>query len=351
MPPAAKLTNIIMQNESSAATQAPAAQSLPLEPSLPAQPFTLVAEPVPDSASPNSDLHQLLGAGPYRLKEERALIQCRTVEPATNQGLPSGSHAISAPPSANPLLRERMRNGKIARLPKLERGLVNKLLHNHVPYSKIVWALSERGITVTERNVSNWRTRGGYREWCAEQENQLRLAHLQDHLTDYLRKHDAQQLPEVGLQVASTQLTSLLLNPQTAAPLLADPTKYAKVVDSLDKCSARLTDMQEERYETVRRASIKDTVPNIRYEEARDVEVLRQIASAEKPARSAREEDIPHRNDLPPREELPYRRPGPTFGEMLLRQTSEVLNSNRAVASPSSVAQPASAGSPPVTQR
>jgi len=327
-----------MQNESSAATQAPAAQSH--EPSLPAQPFPLVAEPVPDSASPNSNLHQLLGAGPYRLKEERALIQCRTVEPATNQGLQSGScESVISAPSANPLLRQRMRNGKIARLPKLERDLVNKLLHNHVPYSKIVWALSERAITVTERNVSNWRTRGGYREWCAEQENQLRLAQLQDHLTDYLRKHDAQQLPEVGLQVASTQLTSLLLNPQTSAPLLADPAKYAKVVDSLDKCSARLADMQKERYETVRRASIKDTVPNILYEEARDVEALRQTASAAKLARSAREEDTPHRNDLPPREELPYRPPGPTFGELLLRQTSETLNSKRAVASPPSVAQ------------
>ena len=136
---------------------------------------------------------------------------------------------ISAPPAASALGSQRIRNGKIARLPKLKRDLVNKLLHNHIPYSKIVWALEERQITVTERNISNWRTRGGYKEWCAEQENQLRLAHLQDHLTDYLRKHDAQQLPEVGLQIASTQLTSLLMNPQTAAPLLADPNKYARI--------------------------------------------------------------------------------------------------------------------------
>src|SRR5258705_5207751 len=98
-----------------------------------------------------------------------------------------------------------MRNGKIARLPKLERDMVNQLLHNHIPYSKIVWALGERGITVTERNLSNWRTRGGYQEWCAEQENQLRLAHLPDHLTDYLPQHDAHQPPQGGLHVASTQ--------------------------------------------------------------------------------------------------------------------------------------------------
>src|SRR5690349_22421061 len=47
---------------------------------------------------------------------------------------------------------------------------------------------SDLAITVTERNVSNWRTRGGYREWCAEQENQLRLAHLQDHLRSEERR-------------------------------------------------------------------------------------------------------------------------------------------------------------------
>jgi hypothetical protein len=161
-----------MQNESTPTQTAPA-QPLALEPQdpSPAPPLTLLAQPVPDSATPNSALHHLLGAGPYRLKEQRTLIQRRTVEPASNQDLPSASYqcVLSAPPSANPLLRQRTRNGKIARLPKLERDLVNKLLHNHVPYSKIVWALSERSITVTERNLSNWRTRGGYQEWCAEQ--------------------------------------------------------------------------------------------------------------------------------------------------------------------------------------
>src|SRR5262249_11064800 len=153
-----------------------------------------VVDPQPSTFNPQ--LQSLLPNGPYRVKEERALIQRRTVEPANPAPNTSDSLQciISAPPAAGACLGQRRRNGKIARLPKLERDMVNKLLHNHVPYSKIVWALDERGITVTERNISNWRTRGGYKEWCAEQENQLRLAHLQDHLTDYLRKHDAQQL-------------------------------------------------------------------------------------------------------------------------------------------------------------
>ena len=299
------------------------------------QPCVVDAEPLPAaiqkpvSSIEHPPLQYLLNNGSYRVKEERALIQRRTVEPATTPApQPSGNRyecVLSAPPAASARLGQRMRNGKIARLPKLERDMVNKLLHNHVPYSKIVWALSERGITVTERNISNWRTRGGYKEWCAEQENQLRLAHLQDHLTDYLRKHDAQQLPEVGLQVASTQLASLLMNPQTAAPLLADPNKYARVVDALDKCSARLSELQKDRYEDVRRASIRDTVPNIRCEEAKHVESIRETASAEKLGNSAYEDGIPHRNDLPPREEMPYRQPGPTIGEIIARQLNQRL--------------------------
>jgi hypothetical protein len=228
--------------------------------------------------------------------------------------------------------------------------MVNKLLQNNVPHSKIVWALEERGITVTQRNISNWRTRGGYKEWCAEQENQVRLAHLQDHLTDYLRKHDAQQLPEVGLQVASTQLTSLLMNPQTAAPLLADPNKYARVVESLDKCSARLNELQKERYENVRRAGIRDTIPNLLCEETKDVESIRQTASAAKLGESPREHDIPHRNDLPPREQMPYREPGPTIGEMISRQLKGLAAKPKQLENrPSNVAQPAVSGNPSVT--
>jgi hypothetical protein len=250
---------------------------------------------------------------------------------------------ISVPPTASAPLGQRMRNGKIARLPKLDRDLVNKLLHNNIPYSGIVWALEERGILVTERNISNWRTRGGYKEWCAEQENQLRVAHLQDHLTDYLRKHDAQQLPEVGLQVAATQLTSLLMNPQTAALLLADPNKYAKVVDSLDKCSARLKELQNDRYQNVARATVPDTVHYALCRDARDVENLRQIASA-KLSDDPYGEDVPHRNDLPPREVMPYLPPCPTFAQLLERELKNDSESKQLPDSPSIDAQTTGSG-------
>lgn len=299
--------------------------------------------------------------GSFRVKEERALIHRRTVEPASSEPEPSTFNlqpstsnpleaVISAPPTANAHLSQRMRNGKIARLPKLERDLVNKLLHNHVPYSKIVSALSERDITVTERNISNWKTRGGYKEWCAEQDNQLRLAHIQDHLTDYLRKHDAQQLPEVGLQVASTQITSLLMNPQTAAPLLSDPNKIARIVDSLDKCSARLAELQKERYENLRRAGIRDSIQNLRAREEKNVECLREFASASRVAPSPRERNTPHRNDLPPREVMPYREPAPSFGEILERHLPARAKSQKRPDGSSIGALPVVSGNRTVTE-
>ncbi len=308
-----------MQNITESAIQ-DQPQQTPATPDAPALiKDSLARDDHPETATSNLD--QLLNHGSYRVKEEHALIQRRTVETSqvAIQASPTSFEvSLFSPPAATNALCRRHRTGKIARLPKLERDLVNKLLHNHVPYSKIVWALSERGITVTERNISNWRTRGGYQDWCAEQENQVQLAHVQDHLTDYLRKHDAQELPEVGLQVAATQLTSFLLNPRTSAPLLADPAKYAKVVEMLDKCSARLAELQAQRYETLRRSHIKDTTPNLRWKEEQSVEGLRQIASASQPAKSPRENDVPHRNDLPPREEMPHHEPQ-TFGDMLLK--------------------------------
>src|SRR5260370_42120419 len=69
------------------------------------------------------------------------------------------------PPSQDPHSdRKLTRNGKIARLPYLERDMVNRMLRNNIPHSKIVGALEEHGIRVTVRNVSNWKTRGGYKE-------------------------------------------------------------------------------------------------------------------------------------------------------------------------------------------
>ncbi|HEV2390849.1 MAG TPA: hypothetical protein VG146_00660 [Verrucomicrobiae bacterium] len=96
----------------------------------------LGAEPVPERSVP-ADLQNLLGNRSLQVKEERALIRRRTVGPPQPQAPPSPAFnfagVIPAPPALGALLPQCLRKGKIARLPKLERDMVNKLLHHHVP--------------------------------------------------------------------------------------------------------------------------------------------------------------------------------------------------------------------------
>jgi hypothetical protein len=209
----------------------------------------------------------------------------------------------------------RIRNGKIARLPKLERDLVNRMLFNHLPYAKIVGALDELGINVTERNISNWKTRGGYKEWCTEQEHQLNLSRLQDNLVDYLRKNDAPQLPEVGLQLAATQLSHMLLQPDAVQQLTAHPEKYSKVVDMLCRLSTHIQSLQKDRDRAVDHAAIRGTSEQLKRANEEEIEATRQTYSSKSGDRP-RDPEIPHRNELPKRDELPFRQPAPKLDLM-----------------------------------
>src|SRR5882672_3012241 len=212
-----------------------------------------------------------------------------------------------------------VRKGKIARLPKLERDLVNRMLQNNIPYEKIVGALDDLGIRVTQRNISNWRTRGGYKDWCVEQEHQLRLSLMQDNLTDYLRKNDASQLPEVGLQVAATQLSSMLLQPEAVQHLTAEPEKYSKVVEMLCRLATHIQSLQKDRDESVKKAAIRGTSEQLKRADEKVVEEVRR-SYTDKLGDNARDPNIPHRNELPKRDELPFREPppkGPTMLEIL----------------------------------
>src|SRR2546423_770635 len=150
--------------------------------------------------------------------------------------------------------------------------MVNRMLYHNIPYAKIVGALDELHIKATQRNISNWKTRGGYKEWCVEQERQLQLSVIQDHLTDYLRKNDASQLPEVGLQVAATQLSSMLLQPETAQQLADDPKKYSEVVDMLCRLAIQINALQKDRDQAVKKASIRGTSEHFKREDEIAVE-------------------------------------------------------------------------------
>ena len=252
---------------------------------------------LPDSASPatpESDNAPLTKAEFQKLlNQQLSLIERR----AAALDLP-GATVPQPVADAARVPGRNIRNGKIARLPKPERDMVCRMLRNNIPYAKIVAALQSRELKVTERNVSNWKTRGGYKEWCAEQERVLQLSLAQDKLTDYLRMNEAGQLPEVGLQVAATQLSLTLLQPDAARELAADPKKYSLIVDMLCRLSEQIEVLQKKR-NIVTSIYGKRELLDEAFHNRREVEAIRHTYSAAKLGRSAYEPDVPHRNYIP----------------------------------------------------
>jgi hypothetical protein len=225
------------------------------------------------------------------------------VHPAEPPGVPVSPPASPASPAALaslPLVRPRSvgRNGKIARLPALERDMVNRMLNNNLPHRKIVAALDELGIHVTERNISNWKTRGGYKEWCYAQECALQTRLQQDNLLEFLRKQDASQLPEIGLQIAATEISKLLLQPESRQQLAASPEKYGSLVSSLCRLATQLDTLQKNRDEAARKLAWPKDPKRLQQEDEKAVESVRETFSS-KIGASAREPNIPHRNFLP----------------------------------------------------
>jgi hypothetical protein len=171
-----------------------------------------------------------------------------TTPPTSHGSLPAVAEVIQTQPLApRSQPRKIRRNGRVASLPKLERDMVNRMIWNAVPYKNIVAALDDAGYSVTERNISNWAT-GGYLEWRFEQEAVLLNRLDQDQLLDFLRRDDAQELPEVGLQAAATRLSQLFLQKLARAD---DPEihldSYSKLIDILCRLNREIAATQKSR--------------------------------------------------------------------------------------------------------
>jgi hypothetical protein len=144
--------------------------------------------------------------------------------------------------------RRARRNGRVACLPRPQRDMVNRMLWNSVPYKNIVAALNEVGFSgISERNISNWFS-GGYLEWSLAQEQDGENRLQQDHLLDFLRRDDAPDLPEVGLQAAATRLSQVFLQKLAQAD---DPEthldSYSKLVELLCRLNREIAATQQQR--------------------------------------------------------------------------------------------------------
>jgi hypothetical protein len=203
--------------------------------------------------------------------------------------------ATDAPAPAAPPVCQHTRNGKIARLPYLERDMVNRLLRNNIPYASIVAALKERHYCVTPRNVSNWKTRGGYKEWCLEQDRAVQTRLFQDNLLEHLRKNDAGQIPEVGLQLAAASLSRYFANPDTLQQLAAAPEKFARSIVILCRLAGQIHSLQKYRDDTTRSLGYSHNPARVKLAEEEQADVTRSSYTVVKRGKQLER----HRNFLP----------------------------------------------------
>jgi len=171
--------------------------------------------------------------------------------------------------------------------------MVSRMLFNNIPHARIVAALDEFDIKVTERNISNWKTRGGYREWCLAQDRALTTQLRHDHLTEILRRHKASEIPEVGLQAAAEQLSQFFLTPEAAELLADNPKEYDRRLAMLNKIAARLNAL--EKYRDDRCIGNPDWTAHKADEET---ERVRKVFSSI-PSKNPKHNPAPHRNYLP----------------------------------------------------
>jgi len=177
--------------------------------------------------------------------------------------------------------------------------MINRMLRNNIPHSQIVDALDELQFKVTERNISNWKTRGGYRDWCIAQDRALETRLLQDNLLEHLRKNDASQLAEVGLQLAATQLSQFFLKPETREQLTNEPEKLARTIGILCRLARQIHILQKYRDQSAKELGPEHNPERLKHETEETLERMRDVYSAEKIGESINEPDISHRNFLP----------------------------------------------------
>jgi len=233
---------------------------------------------------------------PDRLPFAPLIRSCTQPSLAEPSPAPPGATPAPGPDSFIPWFQKRTRNGKIARLPRVQRDVVNHMLFNNIPLKQIVTALEELGGTVTERNISNWKTRGGYREWCLAQNQAIQLRLHQDNLSVLVRKDHPSELSEVGLQAAAAQLSQFFLSSQSTQLLDSDPEEYGRRLSLLARVSTHLKALQKYRDDCGK--SIYKNPERLLHEAKQDAETVRRICSSDIPD-EPEGQATPHRNYLP----------------------------------------------------
>lgn len=149
------------------------------------------------------------------------------------------------------------RTGKIARLPKEMRDVVNTMLRDGATSVAIIKTLEKarlNGATAAdglpieipnEQNVTNWHD-GGYNDWLLEQQRLDDMRFKREMALEIVRQNEGSKIHEAALQLASSQLYEVISEFDLASlkELLQEkPEEFSNLVNSLAKLSKGALDI------------------------------------------------------------------------------------------------------------
>src|SRR5512133_483000 len=153
--------------------------------------------------------------------------------------------ATTPPPPHSPLCTphpafQKRRTGKIARLPRKLRDLINELLSDGLPYAEIIQRLKESSdpplpYDISEKNLSNWHT-GGFQDWERHQDRMDLMATKFDSAMDLAQTTEPHKLQELSLQLAAVRMCEFLSDMAIADPQ-TDPLIYLRLLSALPRIS------------------------------------------------------------------------------------------------------------------
>ena len=187
---------------------------------------------------------------------------------------------IPPPVKSDATNNSRRRNGKIARLPKKLRDLVNELLSDGATYAQIVQRLNESTDPplpheIFEKNISTWHD-GGYQEWLQHQDRLDLLASKLDFALDLARNSQPEKLQELSLQLAAIRMCEFLSQLAIADPQ-TDPAIYLRLLCALPRISKEALNIQKYRDASAKSQALQPNGSNQDLAEASRNAVLDQF--------------------------------------------------------------------------
>ena len=142
------------------------------------------------------------------------------------------------------------RKGKVARLTKELRDVVNLMLLDGTTYAQIVLELEKRGQAgFNAQNITNWHA-GGYVDWLKQHERLEQMRLQRDAAIDLVKDNQGSSVTEAALHLAAAQAYEVLADFDLSAfkdALVDEPGIYPKLINGLSKISNAVLDNRKYR--------------------------------------------------------------------------------------------------------